>query len=314
MVGSHVVEASLNSRDYTRNRRGLQYLPESGITGLTPSSGNEMGGSVVLLTGTHLSATDAMACVFGTLSPIAASVSSDISATCVTPLHYPSNVPVGLLSRRVWHKRLEMTFFYGEAVAIDAILPDFGSEGGGTRVTIIGVDFGMHADALCQFDGVHVKSRSISPRAVTCLAPARHAGFATIQVAATMHSFQNTHTSAATFQYLRDPAAHLVFPNYAIAGGGTVIMVVGDNIRGHRTTCLFGSKVHTVARVISMSLATCEVPPFFNSHPRAITFDLAPKAINPGVTLTLSLLSPPSIASVSPSQGDGAGGTEIILK
>ena len=83
MAGYVAVEVSTNGREFTSD--GVQYeLVSVSMTGVTPWTGPERGGTVVTIAGSGMSSADELACVFGGSSAGGGSASSDATSVAAS--------------------------------------------------------------------------------------------------------------------------------------------------------------------------------------------------------------------------------------
>ncbi|MEO6116805.1 MAG: IPT/TIG domain-containing protein, partial [Pseudolysinimonas sp.] len=107
------------------------------ISGLTPTSGPESGGTSVVITGTNF--TGATAVNFGATPAASFTIDSDNQITAVSPVHVPATVSVTVSNPAGPSNPGDFTFT--PLVSVVTIDPNFGPEAGGTAVTITGTCF-----------------------------------------------------------------------------------------------------------------------------------------------------------------------------
>lgn len=194
---------------------GYTYLTPATLTGSSPSSGTESGGTTVTLTGTGL--TGAVSVSFGGVPATSFVVNSATSITAVTPAHAVGavnvvvNTPAGIAS-------LPNGYTYLTAVVpstVTSINPSSGTASGGAGVTLTGT--ALTGATSVTFGGVPATAVNVvNATTITAVTPAHAVG--TVHVVVT--------TPAGTAQ-LSNGYTYLATTVGQSTGGGVIAALDG---------------------------------------------------------------------------------------
>ena len=184
--------------------------------------------------------------------------------------------------------------------------PNSGAIGGGTAVTITGMDFATGATVT--FGGVAATNVVVvNSTTITATTPAGSAG--AVSVTVTNPSGLNGSLSDG-FTYLPAPAVASVSPNSGSTSGGTAVTISGANfLSGAMVT--FGGTAATNVVVVNSATITATTP----AHAAgAVTVTVT----NPGgqagsLTNGFTYVTSPTVTSVSPNSGPIGGGTAVTI-
>jgi hypothetical protein len=231
--------------------------PVPSVTGVSPSSGTNAGGTSVTVSGSGF--TGASAVYFGSVAAASFTVVSDTQITATTPAEPAGTVdvivqtPAGGASSTSSH---DLFTFVGPVPSVTSVSPNTGSTAGGTSVAITGtgftgatqVSFGGVAAALFQVN---------SDISITAGSPAHAAGTVDVTVTApggTSAAVLNDH-----FTYAAPPVVTGVSPNSGPIG--TSVSITGSGFTGV-TAVYFGSAAASFHFVSDSSIsATAPGPP-----------------------------------------------------
>lgn len=192
------------------------------------------------------------------------------------------------------------------APAITGLTPAFGSPGGGTTVTISGLNFTQDGDVKVFFNntaGVNV--RALGSTAIAVNAPPQSAGRASVRVETRYGSVTllNAFTYYVTGSTAGAPDVNGIFPNSGSNKGGTVVTINGANF-SPETTVLFGTLTGTRTFINSNTLRVI-VPAATTPGTVDLTVrnsTTAEKKLSGGFTYTA--LTPPTVSVLSPAGGE----------
>jgi hypothetical protein len=295
----------------------FHYIPEARVV-----SSALLTNAVVLYGGGFYDTHD-LACFIGGLKTRAAFI-DETSIRCALP----SGITIGPVKLQVSNNGVDMEgdldATLPAAPTIDVIVPDRGSVAGGTRVQILGSNFGYDATrkVLCRFgslpysEGVHLSKTSVE-----CTAPASSRGPTTVSL-----SFDGglsfISAVSAVYSYWDVPVINRIDPNSGPESGGTVITVSGSGFaRAHSYQCILRDQNGGILRasdaaVVSESTLQCIAPA---ASPAARTFSVL---VDDGMEVLLPATSPllffhePTIVvlSVDPPSCPMQGGIPIVLR
>ncbi|MEU6973947.1 IPT/TIG domain-containing protein [Kitasatospora aureofaciens] len=129
------IEATLGQVT-TRTVGRFYYLPDSVLTGISPTSGPLSGGGILTVTGRGLITTTSVR--FGTVAVTPSSVLDDKVTVTVPPAQTAGPVPVTVVTRS--NSYGHSTFTYVGPPGITSVTPSSGSTAGGDPVLIVGTE------------------------------------------------------------------------------------------------------------------------------------------------------------------------------
>ena len=286
------------------------YVPAPAVTGVSPGSGPQSGGTTVTLTGSGF--TGASSVLFGTVPAASFTVVSATSITAVAPAA-ASAAPVDVTVTTVGGTSATSAsdqFTYVAAPTVIGVSPDAGPLSAGTVVMITGTN--LTGATAVDFGGIPATGVSVtSPTSLTVAAPASAAG--TVDVTVTTTGGTSATGPADQYTYLPAPTVTAVTPSAGpLAGGGTVT-ITGTNLDPSQgTTVDFGAIQATSVTINSATSITATVPAGV-----AGTVDIT--AHNPGGASATSAadqytyVPAPAVTGVSPGSGPQSGGTTVTL-
>ncbi len=282
-------------------------LPAPQLLGITPSSGPEVGGTAVILTGASL--TGGGVGLVG-YRPLASwTVLNSAIATGTTVAGSAGKLDVCVTNGDGQSATLSAAFDMVGAPQIDGINPAIGAVSGGTLVTIAGKNFASGAEV--RFGGKKATSVNVlSAFVIKAVTPPSAPGPA--QVSVSNPDGQGT-VGKAPFLYVLPPEIGSVFPTMGSAKGGTPVIVRGKNFLAGAKV-LFGTKPASVVHFISESVLSVIAPAGTIGEAVSVTVDNpdGQSAIAAKAWLWLDaakMAPPPDLAALTPTRGPQAGGT-----
>ena len=230
----------------------LQATP--GVTGISPASGPESGGTTVTITGTDLTgATDVQ---FGNTSAINFTVDSPTQITATAPAGTgTADITVTTPGGTSTTSDADQ-YGYIPAPGVTGIGPTFGPEAGGTTVTITGTDFSGATDV--DFGSTAASAFSVdSPTQITAVAPA---GSGIRDVTVTTPSGTSAASRADLYTYIPAPTVTGISPTSGPDSGGTTVTITGTDLSG-TTDVEFGSTPATDVSGDGPTQLTATAPP-----------------------------------------------------
>ncbi len=142
---------------------------------------------------------------------------------------------------------------------ITSVSPQSGLPGGGTSVTIVGVNFNAPAVSVVDFGSTPATSFSISSNTkIIATAPA---GSGTVNVTATNADGTSNIVPADLFTWAPPPTVNALYSGNASTAGGSTIIIQGTNfVAGLGTSVLFAGTAATSFSVVSSTLISAVVP------------------------------------------------------
>ncbi len=276
------------------------------VTGVTPASGPEAGGTSVTITGSGFDASSYVS--FG--SAIAAATvdsASQITATspaAATPVG-TGTVPVTVTAPGgTSADSPDAQFTYLPPPVVTGLAPAGGLAEGGASVTITGSNFtGATAVRFGSADATVTTVDSQSQ--ITATSPA---GTGTVYVTVTTPGGTSPTSADAQFTYL---AVTGVTPDGGPEAGGTSVTITGSGFAYGTAAVSFGSDTAVDETVDSESQITATSPGGSGTVPVTVTTSAGTSADLPDAQFTYFPV--PAVTGVVPASGLAAGGTSVTI-
>ncbi|WP_432587038.1 IPT/TIG domain-containing protein [Streptomyces sp. HD1123-B1] len=185
---------------------------------------------------------------------------------------------------------------------ISSVSPAAGAPGGGTLVTLTGTNF-QQATAV-RFGATIATSFTVnSANQITAVSPP---GSGSVQITVTT---PNGTSNGVPFSFVGSPAPVLtsLTPTQGPAAGGTAVTITGTSLSG-ATAVRFGATNAASFLVVSATQIVAVAPAGSGTVQVTVT--------TPGGTsngLPFAFVPAPTVSSVSPNQGPGAGGNTVTI-
>ncbi|MBB5035561.1 beta strand repeat-containing protein [Prosthecobacter vanneervenii] len=278
------------------------YVAAPTVTSLSVSSGPTGGGTSVVITGTGF--TGASSVSFGGTAVASYTVNNATTITCTVAAHSAGAVSV-VVTTAGGSNAANTLYTYAAAPTVSGISAASGPLSGGVSVTITGTNFsgatgvtigGAAATSVTVVDSTHI----------TCTTPAHSAGTASVVV--TTPGGSNAANSLYT--YLAAPTVSSVSPASGTVNGGTSVVITGTGFTSDAVV-KFGGVTATITSVSGTSI-TCTTPTGGGAGPASVQVT-TPGGTNTANTLYSYVLTPPTVASVTPSSSTTDGGTTVTI-
>ena len=278
------------------------------VGALSATAGPLRGGTVVTITGAHLS--DATAVRFGNVAATGLVRASDTSLRVTAPAQAEGTVSVRVTNPNgTSPESAGGRFTYVGVPAVSALSVPAGPLRGGTVVTVTGTRLGLATGV--DFGGVAGTGLvRVSDTTLRVTAPAQAVG--TVDVRVTTPGGVSPAAAAVRFTYQAVPTVTSVSPTLApTKGGGTVVL--SGTAYDRVSSVTFGGVAATAVTRLSATQLRVTLP----VHAEA---DVDVRVTTPGGTSPVvpggrfSFQDPPVVASVSPASGPLAGGTVVTLR
>ncbi|GAA3220292.1 hypothetical protein GCM10010532_049870 [Dactylosporangium siamense] len=280
--------------------------PAPVVSSLSPTTGSNLGGTSVVITGTGFTGvTGASAVTFDGMNATSYTVNSATQITAVTPAHANGAVAVAVTGPGGTGSLASSYTYASPAPVITLLTPNSGPEAGGTSVVITGTDFtGATGASAVTFGGVNATSYTVdSATQITAVSPAGTAGAVDVVVTTP----DGSSAAGVQFEYLQPPVLCCSSPAYAnVAGGQT------HTVTGLRHGTITDVKVDGV----SASFTKVNNTSFTFTSPAHAAGDVNIVATGPGGdsnAITFHYDETPTITSISPSSGSPGGGDTVTI-
>ena len=278
------------------------------ISGVSPSSGPNGGGTSVTISGSSLTGVTAVS--FGTVAATSFTVEGDTTVVATVPAHADGVVDVTVTNPAGTSANVaaDQYTYTAAAPAVTSVAPATGPPGGGTTVTITGTGF---SDATgVSFGSAAATNFSVeSATTMSALAPA---GSGAVDVTVTTPDGTSAASAADQFSYSSPPTATVMSPGYGPTTGGTRVTVSGTGFVAGQTSVNFGGTV--IAAAVQNANVLTFVTPAHALGAVSVTVT-APGGTSDAIPGGFMYPPPPYpvVTAVSPSSGPTAGGTSVTI-
>jgi uncharacterized protein YhjY with autotransporter beta-barrel domain len=277
------------------------------ITGVSPASGSDIGGGIVVLTGANLQ--NVQQVLFGSGPATTFQSVSDTEIEVITPPASKGVIDIKVVTGDGASALTAADHFtYTDGASITAIDPTGGPTKGGNSVVILGG--GFSSATAVYFGGVLATPSFLnSPSQITSTVPNHAAGVVDIQIATADGSMSPVST-ADKYTYTNGPAIVSISPFFGAPSGGTSVVITGTDFSGV-TAVRFGSKLASGFTVNSVTQITATAPAGSGSVDVTIIGSGGTSPTGPADIFIYA--PPPVISDVAPSSGPPGGGDTVVI-
>ena len=225
------------------------------VTGVSPSSGPQRGGTIVSIRGAGFSGATAVS--FGSIPATAFTVNSATLITATSPTGTPSSVAVTVTAPGGTSppSSADLFTYIAAAPVVGGLSPAIGPAAGGTVVTITGAS--LTGATTVSFGGIPASTFTVnSAGSITATAPPGTAG-SVVGVTVTGPGGTSTVTSSDFFSY--GPLVTSVSPHSGSHLGGTIVTLNGVGLTG-ATAVNFGGTAVTSGFTVNSAGTQIVVP------------------------------------------------------
>ncbi len=257
-AGSGTVDVTVTTpagKSTTSSPDQFSYIAAPAITGLSPSSGPDAGGTPVTITGTGF--TGATAVDFGTTAVTNFSVVNSTTIKADSPagtgiVGVTVSTPVGTSTRSSADQ-----FTYFAASTISSLNPTTGPAAGGTLVTISGTGF-TGATSVDFGTNPATSLRVVNDTTITADSPAG-SGVVDVTVITPVGTSATSPADQFTYTAIAAPTVAGISPSTGPASGGTLVTITGAGFTS-ATAVDFGTTVATDVKVVNDTTITADSP------------------------------------------------------
>jgi len=304
-IAAGAVGVIVSTRDGPSNTfSSFTYITPPNITGISPSYGGTVGGSIVTITGKSFTGVSSV--LFGGLKVKSLRVIDDTTIICVTAARTtPGNVDI-TVQNSIGISNVFSSFTYIITPTIKSISPTFGSTTGGNTVTVTGTDF-TGATEVTVGDISCATITVIDNNTLTCITPAR---IAPGPVGIIVTTGGGSTKKSSPFTYILPPVITSISPPFGGTTGGNVITITGLNFKG-ASTVLFGGLGATLVKAVNDTTITCKTPVTLTAGPVDV---IVRTGGGPSNTFSSFMyITPPVISNILPPAGNKAGGNIVTI-
>lgn len=325
MPGVTALRLSMNGQQFVETGLSFEYLVESTVRAITPSSGPWHGGTVVEVIGAGFVNSTGLSCLLANRRLPATFVDGG-RLRCTTPAMAESSpllsLPVEVSNNGIdFTSRSMVQFSFVPALSIRHVWPTSGPVDGGTSVSVYGSGFSSgDSKVLCIFSAGVARSTLATVRSdneLSCPAPpylGSSSGGA-VKVELTNNNGADRVASPANFTYVPPIRLSGVNPPQSGEEGGVTVVVAGENfIASPSLSCRFGDQDATPASFLSRTWVSCLVPASLKG-PREVRVTISNNGqdFSGGSSLDFTYLPAFTVTQIAPDAGPADGGTEVTL-
>ena len=331
------VAVSLNGQQFFGNQSvGFEYLRPERVHRISPSSGPELGGTLVHVSGADLYNGSDYNCAFGA-SVVAASYLPTLDrVACVAPAGTPgssSTLEVSLNAQQFTSDSVAYSH-YGAPV-VSSFHPSAGPSDGDALVVVRGASLGGGSDRRCRFgacgacasewscgtcvvNATFVAATSAGEEgSLRCLAPPL-AGMASysfrtvaLEVSLNSQQYTDSNSSGLGYSFYRPPVLLGVSPSLGPLDGSTQLVVNGTALDGGGTHLLLRFNSTLVAGTLDAGSGkvVCAAAPGAASG--AVSLSLSLNGVQFSAAIEYRYYAAPRVSGVVPAVGPTAGGTLV---
>ena len=283
------------------------YVPAPIVTGIAPSSGSIVGGTLVTLTGTYF--TGATAVKFGSTAAQSFTLLNDTQISAVSPVGVSGKVAVSVTT--VGGKsatNTANTFTYVATPVVTGITPSSGFTTGKTSITMTGSAL-RQATAVFFGTTPAASFQIVSNTKITAVSPAGGAG--TVDVTVSNLGITSATNVADVFTYIVPvPTVTGITPSNGPVTGGSSVTISGTSLSG-TTAVTFGSNAAVSFTVNNDNQITATSPAGSGTVDVTITTAGGISVINSSDRFSYAAL--PVVTAVMAEQGPSVGGSSVII-
>ena len=279
------------------------------VSGLSTSSGTTAGGTVVMITGSHLG--DVTGLFFGGRPAAVFVVNSGEQITAVTPADIAGqdDISMTIPGQSTPLNVGQFTFVAASAPAVTGVsYAEPATPASSAPVTITGTDF--TGTSTVSFDGISTSFTVYSATTIVAISPPHAAG--TIDITVTTPTGTSAITSYDQFTYSNGsaPSISSISPGSAGTGGGDVVSILGSNLSD--ATAVTFNTTNAAFSVVSDSLIFATVPAHTAGTGIAVTVTNE-TGISSAASFTYTAAAGPSVSNIAPANGPSTGGTLVTI-
>jgi hypothetical protein len=285
----------------------FNYSAPPTVTNVSPNNGTNAGGTFVTITGTHLDIVTSVK--FGTQNAPQFFLGDSTSLVAVSPAGALGSVDITVtspLGTSVISAADQFTYLPIPAVL--TISPNVGAVGGGTQVTITGVNL-ANPTSVKFGDWPAASIVSSSPTQIVVISPPGVSGSIVYIEVATAQG-NSVSTGSELFSYQGIPAVTSVSPTTIGGSGGQSVFISGSNFSG-ATAVMFGTAPAQSFGVISNNQIQAFSPPGSGTVHVTVTTPVGTSVVSAADQVTYA--PPPVITSLSVATGPASGGTTVTI-
>ncbi len=279
------------------------YMDAPTVSGISPSAGPLIGGTLVTIAGAGF--TGATAVDFGASPATNVMVVSDTTLTAVSPAGSLGSVPVTVTAPGgTSTSSMAPQFTYLPAPVVSLLsTPNFGPAAGGTVVTITGA--GFNGVTAVNFGTIPATIVSVSATSLTVYSPA---GTGTVNVNVTAQGGTSATSPDDLFTY--GPTISAISPAAGPGTGNTLVTITGTGFT-NAIGVTFGTTPAISFAVVNTTTITAVTPAGAGTVPVSVT-TAGGTAATPS-THQFTYATQPTISAISPSAGPLGGGTLVTI-
>ena len=302
-----VVVVTNNDGQTASSATNFTYRAAPGLTLVAPIEGATGGGTNITLTGSGFDLANISVSIDGDPCTNIV-VGSATSLTCDTPAHAAGLVDIIVTNTEDNQSSVALanSYTFNLPPSLASLSVNYGPVAGTNTISFLGTDFS--AGAIASIDGFNcISSTVIIAAQVDCVVPAHAAGL--VNIAITNADGQSVSLNSA-YTYTPAPTVTAVSPEAGPTTGGQTITLTGTAFFPGLAITV-NSVACTTSTYISFTSATC-VTPAGAGGPFTVEVTNTDAQVGNLVT-SYEYIAPPTVTSMAPTIGNGAGGDVITV-
>ncbi|KAJ1472119.1 hypothetical protein T484DRAFT_1915277, partial [Baffinella frigidus] len=304
-LGEVSVRVSAGGQELDNGRLKFEYVLDSMVTSVVPSSGSISGGFTVTVHGEGFVATGTSVCVFSGTWSVGRVVSAN-EVECVVPrVANPQEVKVGVSSNGVDISTGTTTFLYRSMAKLVSLSPSKGSDVGKTLVTVSATGLSGEDLIACRFGRMDEWRMC---RGLVCHSPASTTG-GNVSVSVKRVG-ESSSFGELPFLFVGTQGVRSVRPSAGSMRGGTTVEIVLQRSAGpEEFSCVVGSQT-AAGRYSESGNAVCEMPLSRTAGEVQLQLYFEHELVTGAMFLYTAGFS---VEEMFPTQGLASGGTEVLI-
>lgn len=279
---------------------------------ISPAHGGYRGETTVQVEGWPFIFTPQLSCCFGDDVRVPATFVNESLLECTTPFYGTRNaiVRVSLNGQDCLNDGDSLTFNFEVPATVKHVIPDMGTQLGGTLVIVDGASF-VQNSSVCYFGQMKALfSRVLTPSRMECSAPPQMT--ASRQRVAVTNNEEDFSTDLVFFSYTEAEVVLAILPDRVSSRRGGMISVSAKNVVNAANLSCFYDEIPVQAIFESTSQVLCSVPRLEPGIKRVyLSNDGVLKSTN---YATLEVINPPTIVDVHPTEGFVTGDATVVIE
>lgn len=295
---------------------GFVYTTEAPLLTFEPSSGQNEGGTLVVVSGTRFPSSEMIECVFGWISVPAVWLSEEV-IQCKSPVWEKEETQVHV-TVVVNSKCVGRGLFTYTRTFLDYVVPEEGDRSGGTLVTISGSGFDSGKQWFCWFGPEKTPAIVVDEarKLLQCLSPPWTGLESSVDVNVAAGSSLPGFQSSVPFTYIPSVEALVLDPaSGSVLGGTSVVVTIQHGFGSYRPPvhCDFGDVGSSHSTWLNATAVVCLAPPSPYRGKVLVSVHSITSKNQVDKTIPYWYFYPPTVSFAYPLEVDASNDTSAML-